>query len=116
MHLDKDILIKGNKIYSPSTCCFVPQNINVLFTKRESERGLYPIGVHLHSQGGYGASCNDGSGNNEQLGVYKTPKIAFDKYKYHKEKLIKEIAVKYHKFIPNNVYNALIQYKVEITD
>ena len=26
--LDKDILSKGNKIYSPETSCFVPQEIN----------------------------------------------------------------------------------------
>ena len=30
-HLDKDILFKGNKIYSPERCAFVPQEINVLF-------------------------------------------------------------------------------------
>lgn len=43
--LDKDILIKGNKIYSPNTCIFVPERINGLFTKREAERNECPIGV-----------------------------------------------------------------------
>ena len=32
-HLDKDILVKGNKIYSPETCCFVPADINSLLLK-----------------------------------------------------------------------------------
>ena len=45
MQLDKDILIKDNKIYSPKTCIFVPQRINKLFTKRQNDRGLCPIGV-----------------------------------------------------------------------
>lgn len=34
MCLDKDILFKRNKIYSPKTCCIVPDNINILFTKQ----------------------------------------------------------------------------------
>ena len=33
MHLDKDILYKGNKVYSRETCIFVPQRINNLFVK-----------------------------------------------------------------------------------
>ena len=31
MHLDKDILCKGNKVYSRDTCVFVPQRINSLY-------------------------------------------------------------------------------------
>jgi len=44
--LDKDILIKGNKIYSPDTCCFVPNEINLLLTKNNSRRGDCPLGVY----------------------------------------------------------------------
>ena len=36
MSLDKDILVKGNKIYSPETCIFVPMNINDMFTKSDA--------------------------------------------------------------------------------
>lgn len=46
--IDKDILVKGNKIYSPDTCCLVPHNINSLFTKSNATRGDLPIGVIRH--------------------------------------------------------------------
>lgn len=46
MELDKDILVKGNKIYSPTTCVFVPQRINTLFVKSNHIRGKFPIGVY----------------------------------------------------------------------
>ena len=46
--LDKDILIKGNKIYSPETCCLVPHSINMLITNSGSKSGDYPQGISLH--------------------------------------------------------------------
>ena len=46
MNLDKDILIKGNKIYSPETCIFVTEKINKLFIKSDLTRGKYPLGVN----------------------------------------------------------------------
>ena len=44
--LDKDLLVKGNKIYSENICVFIPSEINSLLTKRESSRGNHLIGVH----------------------------------------------------------------------
>ena len=50
MEIDKDILCKGNKIYSPQTCIIVPQRINKLFTKSNKLRGDLPIGVYYNKQ------------------------------------------------------------------
>lgn len=117
-HLDKDILIKGNKVYSPQTCCFVPPEINTLFVNRKAARGDFPIGVsRINGNGNYRASFRK-NGERVVLGVYKTPKEAFEAYKYAKEKHIKDIAKQYYwnSLITPKVYNALMNYKVEITD
>jgi len=45
--LDKDILVEGNKVYSPDTCCFVPKNINSLIHKNKKDTTL-PTGVCEH--------------------------------------------------------------------
>ena len=44
LHIDKDILYPGNKIYSPCHCLLVPQRINMLFTNKKNKRGL-PNGI-----------------------------------------------------------------------
>lgn len=114
-HLDKDILVKGNKIYSPETCCFVPGEINSLLTNRKNFRGEYPIGVQQAKNGKFIArSC----GEKRHIGVYNTIKEAFNAYKIAKEQHIKELADKYFKEgkITQRVYNALMKYEVEITD
>lgn len=49
-HLDKDIILSGNKIYSPDTCIFIPQAINSLLTDSGSLRGKHPIGVTYDSR------------------------------------------------------------------
>lgn len=115
--LDKDILLKGNKIYSPETCCFVPQYINTLFTKTNAKRGELPIGVTYHkATEKYRAKCNDSKGNLKHLGLYNTPQEAFNSYKKYKENLIKEIANEHRDKIPTKLYEAMINYKVSIDD
>ena len=119
MNLDKDILIKGNKIYSPETCVFVPQRINVIFTKRQNGRGSLPIGVRYMNKK-FQARCNVKYKNEKSksvnLGTYDNVYEAFNEYKKFKEKYIKEVADEYKSKIPKKLYDALYIYEVEITD
>ncbi len=112
--LDKDILIKGNKIYSPETCCFVPREINMLFAKSNSIRGELPIGVRLVKSKFRSFIYQ----NNKfiHLGYYNTSQEAFNAYKIAKESHIKAIADKWKDHISKQVYNAMYNYIVEITD
>lgn len=118
-HLDKDILVKGNKVYSPETCCFVPQEINKLLTSRVTCRGNLPIGVARNYGRGkpYTASMTRNS-QHIQLGSYNTPLEAFNAYKNAKERHIRDVAKRYFQEgkITEKVYNALMKYEVEITD
>lgn len=111
-HLDKDILVKGNKIYSPTACCFVPQEINKLFTKNTKKRGVLPIGVQ---ESGKKFKVKFGKAR-KYLGTFNTLEEAFNAYKCTKENYIKEVANKWKKQITKQTYEALLAYKVEITD
>lgn len=120
--LDKDILVKNNKAYSPETCIFVPNNINVLFTKRDSERGKYPVGVSWHKEGSkYQAGCRifdikTNKTKNKYLGLYNTSEEAFQVYKKAKEENIRLVADYYKDQIPQKLYNAMYNYEVHIDD
>ena len=117
--IDKDILIKRNKVYYPDACCLVPQNVNCLFLKREAERGSYPIGVRYRDNEGFIAVCSNPFLNKaEELGSYSTPERAFYAYKVYKEDIIKQVAeVEYDKGnITKACYEAMMNYEVEIDD
>lgn len=120
MCLDKDILHKGNKIYSRDTCIFVPKRINNLFVKSDNSRGDCPIGVSPTSSGNYEARCRNGYGKLIPLGTYSTKEEAFQIYKEYKEKVIKEVIDSYEGKIPEPHYSklktAMYNYEVEITD
>lgn len=118
--LDKDILAKGNKVYSPETCCLVPNNVNVLFTNRKNHRGSLPIGVTKHNNQ-FMAQCMNpftDNKNQEYLGTYPTPEEAFHAYKIYKEDIIKQVAkIEYdNSNITKECYQAMMNYEVEITD
>lgn len=114
--LDKDILFKGNKVYSPKTCCFVPNEINSILTKRQNYRGNLPIGVrYSDSRLRYKVQFTKSS-DKTYIGYFSAPEEAFEAYKKAKEDYLKELANKYKENISEAVYNALMNYKVEITD
>ena len=120
MALDKDILVKGNKIYTPETCVFVSQNINTLFVKCNKARGKYPIGVYFDKVANkYQACCRifyNGKKQQKTLGYYNTIEDTFNAYKQFKEKYIKQVADEYKDRIPQKLYDAMYKWEVEITD
>ena len=116
-HLDKDLLIKGNKVYNEATCVFLPQEINSLLIKRESLRGEYPIGVYWHNTSkAFEARVSKNKGKQEFLGYFKTELEAFNAYKTAKEAFIKEQAEKWKSQIDIRAYEALMSYEVNIDD
>lgn len=115
-HLDKDLLVPGNKIYSPETCVFVPRAINTFLTNRHNHRGPWPVGVTYHERlNKWQASCNV-HGKSEYLGVFTSPDEAFATYKVRKEQVAKELAEMWKDLIDIRAYNALMSFTVDITD
>lgn len=115
-HLDKDLLVKGNRVYSEDTCIFLPQRLNKLLTKRGLDRGKCHLGVCKQKNiDKFMASCSDGD-SQKYLGSYKTMYEAFQAYKTFKEALIKEVANEYKHQLDPRAYEALLNYQVEITD
>ena len=116
-HLDKDLLIKGNKVYDENTCIFIPSEINSLLTKREASRGENLIGVYWDKKANaFKASVNKNKGKREHLGYFNTEVEAFNAYKTAKEAFIKEQANKWEGKIDERAYKALMNFEVEITD
>lgn len=109
--LDKDILFKGNKVYSPDTCCFIPKEINGLFS-----RGI----INGRKQG---VTFNDGRyvariqkrGKMCHIGKFKNKNEAYMAYMSAKKSYLHEIAKEYFNngLISEMIYNAIIQYEIE---
>lgn len=111
--LDKDILVKGNKVYGPSTCVFVPQQINNLFLvpKRKDPTNNMPVGVRFVDNG-YRVEI---SINNKSVNLGRFPTVAEAEKVYLTEK-VKDIHNKadfYKEQIDDRAYKALKSYTYE---
>jgi hypothetical protein len=113
--LDKDILVKGNKIYSPQTCCFVPNEINAIFNKHKNKRCTLGVcGVFKRNDRFY--SVTSMFGRNVSLGGYESIEEAKNAYKEGREVYIKRVAEMWKDKLSTNVYNALINYEFSFED
>ena len=112
-HLDKDLLHRGNKVYSEDTCCLIPMELNSLISikRGKRDRGL-PTGVHMRSSGKkYTSSVGTGK-ERVRLGVFDCKYEAFDKYREEKLKMIKKKAESYKSRIDSEVFDALMDYDI----
>ena len=115
--LDKDLLVKGNKVYNESTCVFLPKEINSMLTKCTASRGEYLIGVYWSkTHKAFAAQVSKNKGKQEYLGYFKTEIEAFNAYKKAKESFVKEQAEKWKGKIDERAYEALMNYTVDIDD
>lgn len=113
-HLDKDILVDGNKIYSSDTCCFVPKDINNLLTSRGNGRGKYPQGVCFHKAVGKYSAQMGGDVKVKHLGYFKTPDEAYKVYKEAKERHVKNTALKWANKIQWETFLALMRWELKL--
>lgn len=112
-HLDKDILGCG-KVYSPQTCCVIPNEINVALASISSKHNTKnKFGISRRKNGRFAVYAHCGS-INKYLGIFDTLEEAFKAYKQAKESRIKELTNKWKDQIDPRVYEELMNYKVEI--
>lgn len=106
--LDKDIL-SSDKIYSPSTCVFVPQWLNSFTLGRDAMRGILPIGVHRSKGGRFSASCNNViSGKVDKLGTHDTPTDAHNAWLKRKLELALELKPKMDE-VDDRIYARVVE-------
>lgn len=111
VQLDHDILVKGNKIYSPETCVFAPKSINSMFGgfAKTSDNGL-PQGVIHGPHGKFKTSLqciHD---------VFDTPEEAHAVWAEHQKAKIINVADRYYGKIPMKLYDAMLNWQFNIAD
>lgn len=91
--LDKDILVSGNKTYSPELCLFVSSKINNLLFDHAAKRGNHPQGVCWRERKNKYVAEISINGKKKHLGHFDTVKSAEESYWDAKIQHIGEIAM-----------------------
>lgn len=87
--VDKDLLVEGNKVYSPSSCCLVPKDLNVLFNYSLAAKGVAPTGVNYQPNINMFQARISINGERVYLGVFKCPYEAEAVYKKAKQDYVR---------------------------
>lgn len=111
--LDKDLLVKGNRVYSAETCCLIPSAINMLLICRNSIKRNYPMGVsRLGGTDRFVAKISV-SNKSVHLGVFLTVEDARNAYVTAKENYVKTKALEWRGMIDDRAFDALMTWEVQ---
>jgi hypothetical protein len=113
--IDKDLTVKGNRIYGPETCAFVPIAINSLIQRSSARKSGLPIGVRK-SGGRFTAHTKDRDKKETYIGAFSDMYLAFAAYKERKEAEIKRVALLWRDEINQRLFDSLMNWKVEWKD
>ena len=107
--LDKDLLIAGNRQYSPDACIYVPRWLNTFTIDCGASRGKLPIGVCLNKLAGkYQSNCsNPITGKNHNLGYFTTPEEANEAWLNFKLSIADRLKKEMDR-IDNRIYNNVL--------
>jgi hypothetical protein len=106
MELDKDILVKGNRLYSPETCIFVPKRINLFFAHKSENEGVIDEGNWHRAR-----IWDNKKKKSINLNTYETYEEAREVYKDAKRKQLELILEEYKYKLPILVWDAIASYK-----
>lgn len=110
--IDKDIIVRGNKVYSPDTCSFVPCQINTIINDCGARRGNLPVGVVYRKRDKkYYAQMNI-DGVMKHISSHETPDEAFSAYKEKREERIRLLANQHKGNISEAVYRSLVNWEI----
>ena len=93
--LDKDVLISGNKMYSPDTCAFIPHKINTLLNDRGRSTGEYPKGVYYDKRRRRIMAQININGRTRFLGRFDCKNKAHNAYVFAKKEYVRSVASLY---------------------
>ena len=113
-HLDKDEFGSG-KIYSISSCCFLPKKINITIQSGGQKKySSLPNGV-VEGKGKknktYTAQCYCDKPNTRYIGSFNTVRDAFDAYSSTKKRLIAKLTCDFFVLLDDETIDKLLEYE-----
>lgn len=112
--LDKDIKVRGNKVYSPDTCLLVPFVINTMFRDSKKSRGEFGLGVaKVFKRNSYRAQMSIGVGT-ISLGDFSNESDAVASYRNARESRVIDMANKYKTSMTQEAYDCIVSNPLNV--
>ena len=111
-HLDKDLICKECKMYSPKTCCLLPPEVNAIFQNKVISKSTGVRGVH--KEGNKYTTTISKFGKQTYLGLYETIEEAHNAYNNAKKEYLDELSERWKGTLPDNVCEAIKNFDISL--